>query len=59
VAAAEAQAFTVTANFTGQQEWIQTVTGKTVVRCHFHYGGQEFTKLFEYGTMCPISIQIE
>jgi hypothetical protein len=58
-AATNAHAFAVTAYSTGQQELVQTVTGQTVVRCHFQYSGQEFTKLYPFGTICPMSIEVE
>lgn len=59
ICSANAYAFPVTANFTGQQEIVQTVTGKSVVQCHYRYNSQEFTRLYEFGTICPMSIQVE
>lgn len=56
---AYAYGYTVTANFTGQQEFVQTVTGRNAVRCHYQYNGQEYTKLFEFGTICPMSIELQ
>ncbi|WP_024905453.1 hypothetical protein [Robbsia andropogonis] len=54
----EAYAY-VLAFFTGQQEFVQTVTGKSAIRCHYQYNGQEFTKLYDMGQSCPSSIEIE
>lgn len=59
LAATNAHAFAVTVYSTGQQELVQTVTGQSVVRCHFQYSGQEFTKLYPFGTICPMSIEVE
>lgn len=59
LASANAYAFPVTANFTGQQEIVQTVSGQSAVRCHYRYGSSEFTELFQFGTICPMSVQVE
>jgi hypothetical protein len=56
---ANAYAFPVTASFTGQQEIVRTVSGQSAVRCHYRYGSQEFTELFPFGTICPISVQVQ
>lgn len=50
-------AYAASAFWTGQQEQVQTVTGKFVWRCYYNYNGQVFSRLFE--TSCPSSVEIE
>jgi len=52
-----APAYAASAFWTGQQEQVQTVTGKFVWRCQYNYNGQMIYRLFE--TSCPSSIEIE
>lgn len=59
LASANAYAFPVTANFTGQQEMVQTISGQSAVRCHYRYGSNEFVELFPFGAVCPTSVQVE
>jgi len=54
--AASMSAFAATAFFTGQQEMVQTVTGRVAWRCHYNYAGNTFTAIFEGS--CPGSIQV-
>ena len=56
-AALAAPAYAATAYWTGQQEQVQTVTGKYVWRCYYNYNGQVFSRLFEMS--CPSSVEIE
>lgn len=58
-ACANAYAFGVTATFTGRQEIVQTVSGSSAIRCHYRYGMNEFVELFPFGTMCPMSVQVQ
>jgi len=52
-----APAYAAQAIWTGQQEQVQTVTGKFVWRCYYNYNGQVFSRLFEMS--CPPSVEIE
>lgn len=52
-----APVYAASAFWTGQQEQVQTVTGKVVWRCYYNYNGQTFSRLFE--TSCPSSVEIE
>jgi hypothetical protein len=50
-------AMAATAIWTGQQEMVTTVTGKSAWKCYYNYNGQIFTQIFE--TSCPSSIEIQ
>jgi hypothetical protein len=48
---------TVTAIWTGEQEYVTTVTGQSAWKCGYLVYGRRFYKLFRSG--CPSSIQVE
>ena len=50
-------AFAAQAFWTGRQEMVTTVTGKSAWKCWYNYNGQIFTAIFE--TSCPSSIEIQ
>ena len=51
------QALAAMAFFTGRQEMVQTVTGRTAWRCQYNYHGRMFWQLFE--GMCPASVDVQ
>lgn len=53
------QAFAMLAMFTGQQQFVQTVTGQTVIQCVYRVNSQTFTRLFPMGTSCPPSLEVQ
>lgn len=52
-----AQAWAVTAIWTGKQEMVQTVTYQMAWRCEYMYAGQYFWRVFK--NSCPSSIEVE
>ena len=45
------------AYWTGRQEPVVTVTGKSAWKCWYDYNGQTITAIFE--TSCPSSIEVQ
>ena len=54
---ASTSAFAAQAFWTGRQEMVTTVTGKSAWKCWYNYNGQIFTAIFK--TSCPSSIEIQ
>jgi hypothetical protein len=52
-----APAVAATAVWTGRQEQVQTVTGKSAWNCQYQYNGQYFWRIYE--TSCPSSIEVQ
>ena len=50
-------AFAATAFWTGEVEYVTTVTYQTGVRCGYNYAGQHFYMVFSGGT-CPMSVNV-
>lgn len=50
-------AFAAQATWTGRQEMVTTVTGKSAWKCWYTYNGQTFTAIFE--STCPPTIEIQ
>lgn len=50
-------AFAATAFFTGNQEIVQSVTGRVVWNCQYNYAGRLFWRAFSVA--CPSQIEIE
>lgn len=51
-------AHAATAYWTGQMEYVTTVTYKSGVRCQYNYAGNSFWRTFSGGS-CPSSIQVQ
>lgn len=52
-------AVAATAFWTGKQEHVFTVTGKSAIRCQYDYNGQKFWRLFVERHICPNNIEVE
>ena len=50
-------AFAATATWTGEIEFITTVTYRQGVRCGYNYAGQHFYMVFS-GTSCPYTVEV-
>jgi hypothetical protein len=50
-------AFAATAYWTGEMEFVTTVTGKHAYRCEYSCRGFTFTKIFRH--RCPTRIEVE
>lgn len=53
------QALAASAYFTGRSKMITTVTYKQAWACEYNYSGRKFWELFEIGTSCPSSVEVE
>lgn len=59
VLAVSLDAAAATAYWTGKQEFVFTVTGKSAIKCQYEYLGQFFWRLFVERSTCPTSIEVE
>lgn len=50
-------AYAATANWTGKQEMVTTVTYQQAWRCEYIYAGQTFWRVFKIS--CPSSVEVE
>ncbi|WP_426110994.1 hypothetical protein [Massilia sp. PWRC2] len=57
LAAVACPALAATANWTGRQEMVQTVTYQSAWNCQYMYGGQTFWRVFK--TSCPSSVEVQ
>ena len=53
------QASAAMALWTGQIEYVTTVTMRPGVKCWYQYMGQTFTQVFVSISYCPTSVEVE
>ena len=58
-ALAAAHAFAATAYWTGQMQYVTTVTYRQGVSCEYNYAGQTFWRTFAGTGSCPSSVQVQ
>lgn len=58
LAVISASALAAQAQFTGNQRFVTTVTGRGATACEYQYGGQRFWRTFDGVSSCPYSVEV-